>query len=137
MEITASAVNQLRQKTGAGLMDCKKALTEANGDFEAAIDILRKKGQKVSALRSDRDAKEGVVIAKTTRDNKTGFIITLACETDFVAKNAEFIAFVQQIMDLAIRNDVKSIDELLAAQLDGASVADKINDQVAKIGEKV
>src|SRR5580693_436535 len=135
--ITAAEINKLRQTTGAGMMDCRKALVESDGDFEKAIDYLRKKGQKVAALRSDREAKEGVIIAKTTADNKTGFIITLACETDFVAKNAEFIAFVQSIMDLAVKNDIKSLDELLAARLDGATVADKINDQVAKIGEKV
>lgn len=135
--ITAAEINKLRQTTGAGMMDCRKALVESDGDFEKAIDYLRKKGQKVAALRSDREAKEGVVIAKTTADNKTGFIITLACETDFVAKNAEFVAFAQTIMDAAIRNNANSLEEVLAIQLDGASVADKINDQVAKIGEKI
>ncbi len=135
--ITAADINKLRQTTGAGMMDCRKALVESDGDFEKAIDYLRKKGQKVAALRSDREAKEGVIIAKTTADNKTGFIITLACETDFVAKNADFIAFVQNIMDVAVKNNVKSLDELLAARLDGVSIADKINEQVAKIGEKV
>src|SRR5438105_2123461 len=92
VNITAAEINKLRQQTGAGMMDCRKALVESNGDFEAAIDYLRKKGQKVAALRSDREAKEGVIIATTTPDNKTGFIVTLACETDFVAKNADFIA---------------------------------------------
>jgi elongation factor Ts len=135
--ITAADINKLRQTTGAGMMDCRKALVESDGDFEKAIDYLRKKGQKVAALRSDREAKEGVIIATTTPDNKTGFIITLACETDFVAKNADFVAFAQSIMDTALKNNVKSLDELLAAKLDGASVSDKINDQVAKIGEKV
>lgn len=135
--ITAAEINKLRQMTGAGMMDCRKALVESDGDFEKAIDYLRKKGQKVAALRSDRDAKEGVVLAKTTADNKTGFIITLACETDFVAKNAEFVAFTQSIMDIAVKNDLKSIEELNAAKLEGATVADKINDQVAKIGEKI
>src|ERR1700760_3851396 len=120
--ITAADINKLRQTTGAGMMDCRKALVESDGDFEKAIDYLRKKGQKVAALRSDRDAKEGVIIAKTTSDNKTGFIIMLACKTDFVEKNADFIAFVQQIMDLAIKTNVKTIDELLAANLDGATV---------------
>jgi len=135
--ITAADINKLRQTTGAGMMDCRKALVESDGDFEKAIDYLRKKGQKVAALRSDREAKEGVIIATTTPDNKTGFIVTLACETDFVAKNAEFIAFAQSIVAVALKNNVNSLDELLSAQLDGASVSDKINDQVAKIGEKV
>ncbi|HVM87249.1 MAG TPA: translation elongation factor Ts [Puia sp.] len=135
--ITATEINKLRQMTGAGMMDCRKALVESDGDFEKAIDYLRKKGQKVAALRSDREAKEGVIIAKTTADNKTGIIITLACETDFVAKNAEFVAFAQSIMDAAVKNNVNSLEELLAVQIDGATVADKINDQLAKIGEKI
>ena len=135
--ITAAEINKLRQTTGAGMMDCRKALVESDGDFEKAIDYLRKKGQKVAALRSDREAKEGVIIAKTTADNKTGLIITLACETDFVSKNAEFVAFAKSIMDVALKNNVKSLEELLAAKLDAVTVADKINDQVAKIGEKI
>ncbi len=135
--ITAAEINKLRQTTGAGMMDCRKALVESDGDFEKAIDYLRKKGQKVAALRSDREAKEGVIIAKTTVDNKTGFIITLACETDFVGKNAEFVTFAQSIMDAAIKNNANSLEEVLAIELNGATVADKINDQVAKIGEKI
>src|SRR6476646_2996936 len=130
--ITAQDINKLRQATGAGMMDCRKALTETGGDFEAAIDWLRKQGQKVAALRSDREAKEGVIIATTTADNKTGFIVTVACETDFVAKNADFVAFAQSIADVALKGNVKSLEELLAAQLDGAAVSDKINDQVAR-----
>jgi elongation factor Ts len=119
------------------MMDCRKALVESGGDFEKAIDYLRKKGQKVAALRSDREAKEGVIIAKTTDDHKTGLIITLACETDFVAKNAEFVAFAQSIMDVAIKNQVKTLEVLQSSQLENATVIDKINDQVAKIGEKI
>lgn len=137
VNITAAEINKLRQQTGAGMMDCRKALVESNGDFEAAIDYLRKKGQKVAALRGDREAKEGVVIAKTTADNKTGFIINLSCETDFVSKNAEFVAFAQSIMEVAVSNNVNTVEELNASQLDGATVADKVNDQVAKIGEKI
>ena len=137
VNVTAAEINKLRQQTGAGMMDCRKALVESNGDFEAAIDYLRKKGQKVAALRNDREAKEGVIIAKTTADNKTGYIVTLACETDFVSKNAEFVAFAQSIMDVAITNNVNSVEELTASQLDGATIADKVNDQVAKIGEKI
>ena len=137
VNVTAADVNKLRQQTGAGMMDCRKALVESNGDFEAAIDYLRKKGQKVAALRGDREAKEGVVIAKTTADNKTGFIINLACETDFVSKNAEFVSFAQSIMDVAVANNVKSLEELNALPLNGATVTDKVNDQVAKIGEKI
>ena len=135
--VTAADINKLRQTTGAGMMDCRKALVESDGDFEKAIDYLRKKGQKVSALRSDREAKEGVIIATTTPDNKTGFITTLACETDFVAKNSDFVAFAQSIMSAALANNVKSLEELLAAKLDGTAISDKISDQVAKIGEKV
>src|SRR5450755_2323469 len=135
--ITAAEINKLRQVTGAGMMDCRKALVESDGDFEKAIDYLRKKGQKVAALRSDREAKEGVIIATTTPDHKTGFIITLACETDFVAKNSDFVAFAQSIMNTALANNAKSLEELLSARLEGATVTDKINDQVAKIGEKV
>ena len=135
--ITAAEINKLRQTTGAGMMDCRKALVESDGDFEKAIDYLRKKGQKVAALRSDREAKEGVIIATTTADKKTGFIITLACETDFVAKNAEFVAFTQSIMDVVVKNNANSLEEVMAIHLDGSTVADKINDQVAKIGEKI
>lgn len=135
--ITAADINKLRQQTGAGMMDCRKALTESNGDFEAAIDYLRKKGQKVAALRGDRDAKEGVVIAKTTPGNKAGIIINVSCETDFVSKNAEYVAFAQSIMDIAISNDVKTVEELNNASMGDATVQDKLNEQVAKIGEKI
>jgi len=135
--ITAQDINKLRQATGAGMMDCRKALTETNGDFEAAIDWLRKQGQKVAAKRSDREAKEGVVIAKTTADNKTGFIVTISCETDFVSKNADFVAFAQSIADAAVSNDVKSAEELNEVTVNGAKVADMINDKLASIGEKI
>ncbi len=135
--ITAADINKLRQQTGAGMMDCRKALTESNGDFEGAIDYLRKKGQKVAALRGDREAKEGVVIAKTTEDNKTGFIINVSCETDFVSKNAEYVEFAKSIMEAAIINNVKSVDELNSVKIGEDTVADKLNEQVAKIGEKI
>ena len=135
--ITAADINKLRQMTGAGMMDCRKALTENNGDFEAAIDWLRKKGQKVAALRGDRDAKEGVVLAKTTADNKTGITLCLSCETDFVSKNADFIAFAQSIMDAAIANNVKNTEELNSVEINGAKVADLVNDKLASIGEKI
>ena len=135
--ITAADINKLRQSTGAGMMDCRKALTETNGDFEAAIDWLRKKGQKVAALRGDRDAKEGVVLAKTTADNKTGITLCLSCETDFVSKNADFVAFAQSIMNAAIENNVKSVDELNAQSINGAKIADMVNDKLASIGEKI
>jgi elongation factor Ts len=135
--ITAQDINKLRQATGAGMMDCRKALTETGGDFEAAIDWLRKQGQKVAAKRSDREAKEGVVIAKTTADNKTGFIITISSETDFVSKNAEFVAFAQGIADAAVKNNVKSAEELNEIKINGAKVADLINDKLASIGEKI
>jgi elongation factor Ts len=135
--ITAADINKLRQMTGAGMMDCRKALTETNGDFEAAIDWLRKKGAKVAALRGDREAKEGVVLAKTTADNKTGIALCVSCETDFVSKNADFVAFAQGIMDAAVANNVKSIDELNTVSINGAKVAELVNDKLASIGEKI
>lgn len=135
--ITAAEINKLRQATGAGMMDCRKALTESNGDFEAAIDWLRKQGQKVAAKRSDREAKEGVIIAQTTADKKTGIVLCVSCETDFVSKNADFIAFTQSIADAAIANNVKSAEELNEATINGSKVADMINDKLAAIGEKI
>ena len=135
--ISAQDINKLRQATGAGMMDCRKALTETGGDFEAAIDWLRKQGQKVAAKRSDREAKEGVVVAKTTDDNKTGFIVTISCETDFVSKNAEFVAFAQSIADAAVKNNVKSAEELNNVTVGGSKVSDLINDKLASIGEKI
>ncbi|MEP7376679.1 MAG: translation elongation factor Ts [Chitinophagaceae bacterium] len=135
--ISAADINKLRQATGAGMMDCRKALTETNGDFEAAIDWLRKQGQKVAAKRSDREAKEGVVIASTTADKKTGIVVCVSCETDFVSKNADFVSFVQSIADAAIANNVKSAEELNEVTVKGAKVSDLINDKLAAIGEKI
>lgn len=136
--ISAQDVNKLRQMTGAGMMDCKKALTEAEGDFEKAIEILRKKGQKVSASRSDRDAKEGSVFVKVTDDKKEGFLIALNCETDFVAKNEEFQALGKQIVEAAFANKPASKEALLALSAGGnLSLNDKIVELVGKIGEKI
>lgn len=135
--ITATDINTLRQATGAGMMDCRKALTETNNDFEAAIDWLRKQGQKVAAKRSDREAKEGVIIAQTSADHKTGFVICISCETDFVSKNAEFVAFAQTIADAAVANNVKSAEALNEVSVNGTKVSDMINDKLASIGEKI
>ena len=137
LTITASDINKLRQATGAGMMDCRKSLTETNGDFEAAIDWLRKQGQKVAAKRSDREAKEGVIIAKTSADQKTGFVVCISCETDFVSKNADFVAFAQSIADAAVAHDVKTVEELNEVVINGAKVADMINDKLTAIGEKI
>lgn len=135
--ISAADVNKLRQQTGAGMMDCRKALMESEGDFEKAIDYLRKKGQKVAANRSDRDAKEGVAIAKASSDNKYGIVLQLSSETDFVSKNAEFIAFANEIADIALATKAASIEELKAADMGGATVEEKLQETVAKIGEKI
>ena len=135
--MTAADINKLRQATGAGMMDCRKALVESNGEFEAAIDWLRKQGQKVAAKRSDREAKEGVVIAQTTADKKTGIVLCISCETDFVSKNSDFVAFAQSIADAAIANNVKTAEELGNVEVNGAKVSDIINDKVAAIGEKI
>ncbi len=135
--ITAADVNKLRQATGAGMMDCRKALAESNGDFEGAIDYLRKKGQKVAANRSDREAKEGVVIAKANPDGTFGIILQLSSETDFVAKNQEFITFANDIAAMAEQNMPADIDALKALPMGGATVGDKLLEMVAKIGEKI
>lgn len=135
--ISAADVNKLRQQTGAGMMDCKKALMEANGDFEAAIDNLRKKGQKVAVNRSDKEAKEGYVLAKTTADGKRAAMLLLNCETDFVAKNADFVKEAEAILDLAIEKKVTSVDELKALAMGAGTVNDKLFDLIGKIGEKI
>ncbi len=137
MAITAQAVNELRQKTGAGLMDCKKALTEANGDMEAAIDYLRKKGAKVSELRAGKQANEGVALAKTSADGKTGVAINLSSETDFVAKNEEFVSFAQELADLALKHLPESIEALVELPYQNVTVKTKLTELVGKINENI
>ena len=137
VKISASDVNKLRQQTGAGMMDCKKALVEANGDFEAAVDYLRKKGAKVAANRQDRESNEGVVISKTTEDGKYGVIVEVNCETDFVAKNADFIAFADGIAAVAIEQKPASLEALKELSLNGSKIADQIIEQTGKIGERI
>lgn len=135
--ISAQDVNKLRQMTGAGMMDCKKALTEADGDFEKAIEILRKKGQKVSASRSDRDAKEGSVFIKVSDDKKEAVLIALNCETDFVAKNEEFQSLGKLIAETAYTNKPADKDALLSLKAGALTLNDKIVELVGKIGEKI
>ncbi|MDD5570337.1 MAG: translation elongation factor Ts [Bacteroidales bacterium] len=135
--VTAADVNKLRHITGAGIMDCKNALVEADGDFEKAIDALRKKGQKVASKRADKEANEGVVLAKTSDDNKKAFIIMINCETDFVARNQEFVDFTSEILNVAVQNSPKNIEELSALKLSGLSVSEKLNEMLGKIGEKI
>jgi elongation factor Ts len=135
--ISAADVNKLRQMTGAGMMDCKKALTEAEGDFEKAIEILRKKGQKVSASRSDRDAKEGSVFVKTSPDNKEAVLIALNCETDFVGKNEEFQNLGKLIAETAFNKKPATKEALLNEKAGDLTINDKIVELVGKIGEKI
>ncbi len=137
MKITAQQVNELRKRTGAGMMDCKKALVETEGDMEKAIDVLRKKGQKVAAKRADRDAAEGVVLSKASDDKKYAAAVMINCETDFVAKNADFITYVQSIIDLAVANKAANIDALKALSLTERTVEESIMDQTGVIGEKI
>lgn len=137
MTITAAQVNELRNKTGAGLMDCKKALTEAGGDLEKAIDFLRKKGAKVAELRAGRAAAEGVVVAKTNAENNKGVVVYLSCETDFVAKNEEFVKLATAIADAALAAGAKTADEVLALSLGTATVKDAVQEKVSAIGELI
>ena len=137
-KISASDVGKLRRQTGSGMMDCKKALIEANGDFEQAVDILRKKGQKVAAKRADRQATEGVVIAKNNTDNNKAILISLNCETDFVAKNEDFIKIAHSILDKAVSENLASSEDLSSMLLDeGMTVAEKVLEQTGVIGEKI
>ncbi len=137
MNITAAQVNELRQMTGAGMMDCKKALVECNGDQQAAIDYLRKKGQKIAMKRADREATEGCVISKATEDHKFAAVIMLNCETDFVGANAEFVGTTKQLLDFAIENRIKDIEALNAATINGQTIEAIVTDLTAKTGEKV
>lgn len=137
VKISAADVKRLRDKTGAGMMDCKKALKEANGDFDAAIEFLRKKGQKMTEKRADRDAKEGVVIAQTSEDKTNGIVVRVSCETDFVAKNEDFIAFVQSVANTALAALPADKAALLATEINGTTIADLMVEKTGVIGEKI
>ena len=137
MNITAADVNKLRQMSGAGMMDCKKALQETEGDFDKAIDYLRKKGQKVAGKRADRDANQGYVVAKTTDDKMYGAVIMVNCETDFVGKTEEFIKFSQDLLDLGIANKIQNVSELMPMSLGTVTVTEKLDELLGKTGEKI
>lgn len=135
MAIKAADVSKLRKMTGAGMMDCKNALTECDGDFDAAVDAIRKKGQLVASKRADREATEGCVLAGSK--DGVGVVVALRCETDFVAKNDSFVAFAQSILDVVLASDASSIEEANALALEGSTVAEQIVDQTGVIGEKI
>lgn len=135
VKVTAAEVNKLRKTTGAGMMDCKNALVEAEGDFEKAIEILRKKGQKVAAKRADRESSEGAAIAQVNAERTNGVVISLNCETDFVAKNESFIALAKEFAEMALNYDTK--DEFLKANYNGITVQEKLTEQTGVIGEKI
>jgi len=135
VKITAAEVNKLRKATGAGLMDCKKALVEAGGDFDKAIDVLRKKGQKVAEKRADRDSSDGAAVAKINANNTSGVAIVLGCETDFVGKNETFVSLANDLADIALNHNTK--EEFLAADFGGMTVAEKLVEQTGVIGEKL
>jgi elongation factor Ts len=137
IQVSAAEVQKLRKMTGAGMMDCKKALEEANGDYEKAVEIIRKKGQLVAAKRADRSATEGVVLAKTTSDGKSGALICLCSETDFVAKNAEFISTAESMLEVALNSKPASLEALHTLPLGGITVGEKVMEKVAVIGEKI
>lgn len=137
VNISAADVKKLRDMTGAGMMDCKKALTEAEGDFEKAIEILRKKGEKIAGKRADRDATEGVVLAMVSPDKKRGVIVKLGCETDFVAKNEDFINLTRRFGKIALEEFPATKDDLLKQAFDGITIGEKISEQVGVIGEKI
>ncbi len=136
-KISAADVATLRKQTGAGMMDCKKALTESDGDFDKAIEYLRKKGQKVANKRADRDANEGIVVSKVSDDNKFGLLFMLNCETDFVGKNEDFINYANRLADVALANKAESVEAIKELEIDGLRVADSLADMIGKIGEKL
>ena len=135
MKITASEVNKLRKTTGAGMMDCKKALVQAEGDFEKAVENLRKKGQKVAANRADRDSSEGAVLAKVNESNTEGVVVSINCETDFVAKNESYLSMAKELAEIALKHE--TLESFLAADYKGMSIADKLTEQTGVIGEKI
>lgn len=137
MAISAADVMKLRKATGAGMMDCKKALTEAEGDFDRAVEIIREKGKAIASKRAEREASEGVVLTKTTEDGKFGALVVLNCETDFVAKNEGFVAFAEKILATALENKAADLEALKALEMDGRSIADHITEQTGVIGEKL
>jgi elongation factor Ts len=137
MSFTTADVVKLRKSTGAGMMDCKNALTESNGDFDRAVEIIRERGKLVASKRADRDATEGAVLAKVSEDNKFGAIVVLNCETDFVAKNEKFIAFTTQILDAALANKPANLEELKNIVLDGRTIGEQVTEQIGIIGEKL
>jgi len=136
-KISAADVAKLRKMTGSGMMDCKNALAESNGNFDEAIDILRKKGQKVAGKRADRETSEGVVIAKKSEDGKKAVIVALNCETDFVAKNDDFVKFANQIAEIAVNNNPSNIEELSNIEINGVKISEEIITQTGVIGEKI
>jgi elongation factor Ts len=137
MAITASQVKELRDKTGAGMMDCKKALVESEGNIEKAIELLRKKGASVAAKRAERDANEGIVLTKIIDDGKTGIILEVNCETDFVASSDDFVGFSNFVLDVVVANKPANLEELLSSELDGKKVSDELTTVIGKIGEKI
>lgn len=137
MSISAKDVKELREQTGAGMMDCKKALEEAGGDFDKAIEILRKKGQKLSEKRSDREANQGLIVTKVSEDGSKAAALEINCETDFVARNEDFQKRADQFVNLVYEQEIETVGELLKAEIDGLTVADHLKDMVGKIGEKI
>jgi len=137
MSISAKDVKELREQTGAGMMDCKKALEESDGDFDKAIEILRKKGQKLSEKRADREANQGLIVTRVSDDGTKAAALEINCETDFVARNEDFQKRAEQFLDLVFEKEIESVDELLKTELDGLTVADHLKDMVGKIGEKI
>lgn len=137
VEISAADVKKLRDLTGAGMMDCKKALSESNGDLDAAVDYLRKKGAKVAELRAGRDANEGVVIAKVSDDQTKGVVVKISCETDFVSKNEDFVKFVQEVTNIALEKGCTTLDELHAQDMNGVSIKERVGEKVGAIGENI
>ena len=137
MSISAADVKKLRDMTGAGMMDCKKVLSETNGDFEAAVELLRKKGQKVADKRADRDAKEGLILSRVSDDAKKAVAIEINCETDFVARNDDFQAQADRFLNAAYEGNINNVDDLLKADVNGKSIEDHLQEMVGKIGEKI